>query len=497
MSFVRALSVALLLLAAQALEAGAQGPLLYGTTSTPGWVEGAALTRMQVGEGQSTLAVLADAEAGLQIYDASDPSEPVLLASLLPTSASCPSGFFPDDVHLLGQRAYLAAGRCGVLVIDLGDPTDPQIVLRVSSPSWAKEALPRAAEGGVELFVADYFAGLRVIDLAETNGSLTWSERLVLGPAQGILGSALAVDADPESGIVVVATTEGVFDVIFGGPQPVVGAFLTNADGLPLDEQTAIPQDVSVRDDFAYVPLWQGGLVVVDLLDPSDPTPFGNPSVDTSHAFFKALPMPSGQTLLASEGQCGLAVFDLSSEGLFERPGSPFGVAGSDPEACGPEVTDQALPFAWALAELDGLVAVGAGALAGGGGFELVDALEIEVLAAGALPAPDGDGDGVADAHDDCLERANADQADADRDGFGNACDADFDDNGVVGVSDWARLAVAFGAAAGSPRYAAELDLDADGVVGTLDLVRVARSLGSAPGPSGLACAGTVPCPEP
>jgi hypothetical protein len=496
MSLVRALSVALLLLASQALEAGAQGPLLYGTTSTPGWVEGAALTRLQVGEGESTLAVLADAEAGLQIYDVNDPSEPVLLASLLPDRASCPSGFFADDVQVLGQRAYLAAGRCGVLVIDLGDPTDPQIELRVSSPSWAKEALPRATEGGVELFVADYFAGLRVIDLAETNGSLTWGERLVLGPAQGILGSALAVDADPESGIVVVATTDGVFDVIFDGPQPLVGAFLTNPTGLPLDEQTTIPEDVSVRDDFAYVPLWKGGLVVVDLLDPSDPTPFGNPSADTSHAFFKALPMPSGQTLLASEGQCGLAVFDLSSEGLFERPGSPFAVAGTDPEACGPEVTDQALPFAWALAELDGLVAVGAGALSGGGGFELLDSLEIgTVLAAGAMPAPDGDGDGVADAHDDCVEHANAGQADADRDGFGNACDADFDGNGVVGGSDLARLAAAFGAAAGSARYAAELDLDADGVVGTGDLVRVARSLGSAPGPSGLACAGTAPCP--
>jgi hypothetical protein len=495
MPLARALRIALLLLALRALEAGAQGPLLYGVNPTPGWVEGIELTRLQVGgEGFSTVAVLADAEAGLTIYDVENPSEPQLLGSLLPTGATCPSGFFADDVHVLEGRAYLAAGRCGVLVVDLSNPSQPSIVQRVSSPSWAKEALPRATEGGVEILVADYFAGLRVIDLA--NGPLDWSERFVLGPAEGILGSALAVDADPVSGIVVVATTNGVFDVILDGPQPLVGSFITNPAGLPLDQQMTIPEDVNVRDDFAYVPLWMGGLVVIDLLDPSDPTPFGNPSVVTDHAFFKTLALPSGQTLLASEGQCGLRVFDLSSEGLFERSGSPLDVAGTDPEACGREVTDQSLPFAWALAELDGLVAVGAGALAGGGGFELVDGLEFgPVLVAARLPAPDGDGDGVADAADDCVEHANADQADADLDGFGNACDADFDGNGVVGASDVARLAAAFGAAAGSAAYSAELDLDADGVVGIQELVRVSRALGSAPGPSGLACAGTAPCP--
>jgi hypothetical protein len=39
-----------------------------------------------------------------------------------------------------------------------------------------------------------------------------------------------------------------------------------------------------------------------------------------------------------------------------------------------------------------------------------------------AVPASDRDGDGVADADDNCPDVANADQADDDRDGVGNAC---------------------------------------------------------------------------
>jgi len=186
----------------------------------------------------------------------------------------------------------------------------------------------------------------------------------------------------------------------------------------------------------------------------------------------------------------------VTPEGLVEKPWSPVAVAGTDPEACGSGVTDPQLPFAWSLAELDGIAAVGFGVMAGGCGFELVEGLDPGApLAFAAAAAPDADGDGAADAADNCAELANADQADADRDGFGDACDSDLDGDGVVGVPDLFRLARAFGATAGEVRYEARADFDADGVVGAPDLFRLARAFGSPPGPSGLACAGSVPCP--
>jgi hypothetical protein len=42
-----------------------------------------------------------------------------------------------------------------------------------------------------------------------------------------------------------------------------------------------------------------------------------------------------------------------------------------------------------------------------------------------------------------------------------------------------------------------EVDADCDGGVGALDFLVFKSRFGGAPGPSGLACAGTPPCPAP
>jgi hypothetical protein len=48
----------------------------------------------------------------------------------------------------------------------------------------------------------------------------------------------------------------------------------------------------------------------------------------------------------------------------------------------------------------------------------------------------DGDGDGIADRYDNCIEVINRDQADSDRDGYGNACDPDINNDGRVTFGD-------------------------------------------------------------
>jgi hypothetical protein len=117
---------------------------------------------------------------------------------------------------------------------------------------------------------------------------------------------------------------------------------------------------------------------------------------------------------------------------------------------------------------------------------------------AGFNIAPDdGDSDSVPGGADNCLGTPNTRQLDTDFDGYGNACDADYDDNGMVGASDWMRLARAFGAAIGSPAYDPSLDADGDGAIGTPEWLLGSGSFGASPGPSGLACAGSVPCTAP
>jgi len=89
-----------------------------------------------------------------------------------------------------------------------------------------------------------------------------------------------------------------------------------------------------------------------------------------------------------------------------------------------------------------------------------------------AGPALDTDSDTIPDTADNCDLVPNAaagqpvgalvSQCDTDQDGYGNACDPDVNNDGVIGGPDF------------SP---------------------ISGNFGGAPGTSGLSCAGTIPCP--
>jgi len=96
-------------------------------------------------------------------------------------------------------------------------------------------------------------------------------------------------------------------------------------------------------------------------------------------------------------------------------------------------------------------------------------------------PAPDIDGDGVPDTSDNCILLANANQRDTNGDGYGNLCDPDFNNNGVVDSQDGALLKVAFGSSAFPDR-----DLNGNGIVDSNDGARLKARFGQSPGPSGL-----------
>ncbi|MCG8419124.1 MAG: thrombospondin type 3 repeat-containing protein [Proteobacteria bacterium] len=57
-------------------------------------------------------------------------------------------------------------------------------------------------------------------------------------------------------------------------------------------------------------------------------------------------------------------------------------------------------------------------------------------IAGGCASIPDFDGDGVDDSIDNCVDIANADQADLDADGLGNACDSDDDGDSIEDGAD-------------------------------------------------------------
>ncbi|MHA7838285.1 MAG: hypothetical protein ACX98W_12595 [bacterium] len=117
-------------------------------------------------------------------------------------------------------------------------------------------------------------------------------------------------------------------------------------------------------------------------------------------------------------------------------------------------------------------------------------------MTATAGSVSDGDSDLVPDQFDNCSAAPNGpneapnNQVDTDIDGYGNRCDADFNNSGGnVDLSDFGL----FLADVGNPTTS-QFDLDADGDTDLSDFGIFLNLIGGPPGPSGLACAGTVPC---
>jgi hypothetical protein len=102
-------------------------------------------------------------------------------------------------------------------------------------------------------------------------------------------------------------------------------------------------------------------------------------------------------------------------------------------------------------------------------------------------PAPDGDGDGVEDSIDNCSEATNAGQDDTDCDGYGNLCDADYDQTGTVGFPDFGQFVTAFGSTDMEKCHNEPIP---GCIVGFPDFGSFVVLFGSAPGPSG-----TTACP--
>jgi hypothetical protein len=94
----------------------------------------------------------------------------------------------------------------------------------------------------------------------------------------------------------------------------------------------------------------------------------------------------------------------------------------------------------------------------------------------------DGDGDGILDVNDNCTLVFNPNQTDTDSDGYGNACDGDFDNNGIVNAQDLASFKNMYL----TTNALGDLNDDGFGFVDSLDLSAFKNLYQHPPGPSGL-----------
>jgi hypothetical protein len=111
-----------------------------------------------------------------------------------------------------------------------------------------------------------------------------------------------------------------------------------------------------------------------------------------------------------------------------------------------------------------------------------LDDIRIRGAGSACVTAPDTDQDGIADAADNCTLVANPDQRDTNGDGYGNVCDADLDNNGIINFLDLALMKQAF-----FDSGDLDADLDGNGRVNFVDLGMMKSSFFGPPGPSGIA----------
>ena len=110
------------------------------------------------------------------------------------------------------------------------------------------------------------------------------------------------------------------------------------------------------------------------------------------------------------------------------------------------------------------------GVVAGCMDAETLDEHVSELTASEIMAGPNRDGDALPDLIDNCPDVANSDAYDADGDGLGNACDADYDNNGVVTAADYGIFLATFGAQGGMPAF----DPRADHATGVGDAINSA-----------------------
>ena len=172
------------------------------------------------------------------------------------------------------------------------------------------------------------------------------------------------------------------------GPDGTSVLLMSDVGGPPLFGDTPVNGINLTLDDEAANSLPDNGLLSTSTYKPTKgTTPFCDASVDWRCLYYVDDPVPTS--------------WPSPAPALSASASQLSGFDGKDPNGT------------WKLYVLDDTVG-GEGTFAGGWSLELNTT---------STTPPDSDGDGVADTEDNCLQVANANQADGDADGEGDACD--------------------------------------------------------------------------
>ncbi len=261
---------------------------------------------------EDTLAYLAWYDAGFQIVDVSDPTNPVKIGAVSPNPLE-----FIVSIDVQGDYAYLGTWNYGLKVIDISDPSNP-----VETGSWAPVSPPIMFSDikarGQYVYIVDQAAQfLRVIDVSDPYNPVEVSNL-------GFQSSVYALYLQDQYAF-VSGGNNGLYVVdISDATNPSLVAHSTLVDAYASDG----------AENYLYLSAGYEGLYVLDISNPLNPELAG---YYTTPGFVNGI-AASGEFIFVTNGfgQSALQVYEnlsyLSTEELVGgSPNAPtvkiYGVA--------------------------------------------------------------------------------------------------------------------------------------------------------------------------
>ncbi len=235
-----------------------------------------------------------------------------------------------EDVAVVGNTAFVAAGGAGLYIVDISDPANPAVVGSYDTPGYAESV----TVAGKYAYVADGPAGLRVVDIEDLDHpaevgqaySLNYAFDVAVDSKRSYVASAgaglLVADiSDPVNpreignldtpgyayGVVVFRDTAYVADG-WGGLRVInISQPSTPVEG----DSTDTPGwafDVAIKDGVAYVADGWGGVRLIDVRDPTGLAELG--SYNPAGGLAAGL-VTDGKTVYVADRTAGLRVLDV------------------------------------------------------------------------------------------------------------------------------------------------------------------------------------------
>lgn len=269
-------------------------PALLASVESPGSLVFGAAT-------DGGLAFLAVSTQGLRVLDVTDASNPVTIGQL-----DTPD--FALDIVTRDNTAFLANAFSGLYIVDVSDPTNPIMIGNLDVFTYAR----RVVVDGDYAYVTDLFDGVRVVDISDPANPQE---------AALIFSGVFTTDVFVQGDLLFICNDNGldIFDISTPARPAPLGT-------LPLPDA----HSVAVEGNFAYVTDFES-LHVIDIADPGSPAIVGLLTRDT--LFFSSELKVQDGLAFVTDAIGGLAIIDVSIPSnptevqYIDTPGSAFNVS--------------------------------------------------------------------------------------------------------------------------------------------------------------------------